>query len=124
MLKYKTKKEMLSKASAFLDVQNQYFRNQLNDGEITEITTQPFWQSMHLSKKRLIEKGLISETTVQKAIKPMTFIHDASNERSEIGLFNQPIKKHKNCKHHFKEFFTGGFCPEFGIQVAEHPLCF
>lgn len=95
MIKYKTKKEMLSKASSFLDVQNQYFNSQITDEELTEITTQPFWQSMHLSKKRLIEKGLISETTIQKAIKPMTFIYDASNKRNEIGLFNQPIKEHK-----------------------------
>lgn len=102
MLKYKTKKAMLSKASSFLDAQNQYFSNQLNDEEMTEITTQPFWQSMHLSKKRLFEKGLVSETTVSKSIKPMTFIHDASNERSEIGLFNQPVKEHKKIYHNGK----------------------
>ena len=102
MLKYKTKKAMLSKASSFLDIQNQYFSNQLNNVEMTQITTQPFWQSMHLSKKRLTEKGLVSETTIQKAIKPMTFIHDASNERSEIGLFNQPVKEQKKIYHNGK----------------------
>ncbi len=95
MLKYKTKKEMLAKASSFLNVQNQYFNNQINDSEITEITTQPFWQSLHLSKKRLNEKGLVSETTTDKVSKPMTFVYDASNSHSEIGLFRQPIKEHK-----------------------------
>lgn len=95
MLRYKTKQAMLAKASSFLSIQNLYFSNQKSDAEMTEITTQPFWQSMRLSKKRLDEKGLVSETTVAKTTKPMTFMYDASNSRSEIGLFNQSIKEHK-----------------------------
>ena len=59
MLKFKTKKAMLSKASSFLSVQNLYLSGQKTDAEMTEITTQPFWQSMLLSKKRLKEKELI-----------------------------------------------------------------
>ena len=53
MLKYKTKQKMLSKASAFLDIQNQYFADKKSDAYMTQITTQPFWQSMRLSKMRL-----------------------------------------------------------------------
>lgn len=95
MLKFKTRKAMLSKASSFLSVQNLYLSGQKTDAEMTEITTQPFWQSMLLSKKRLKEKELISETTIAKAQKPMTFVSDVSNSRSEIGTFIQPIKEHK-----------------------------
>ena len=95
MLRYKTKKAMLAKASSFLNIQNLYFNNRKSDAEMAEITTQPFWQSMRLSKKRLEEKGLVSETTIAKATKPMAFMYDASNSRNEIGLFNQAIKEHK-----------------------------
>lgn len=95
MIKYKTKKNMLTKASSFLSVQNLYLGGHKSDAEMTEITTQPFWQSMHLSKKRLWGKGLVSETIIAKSLKPMTFISDTSNSHSEIGTFTQPIKEHK-----------------------------
>ena len=95
MLKYKTKQKMLSKASAFLHIQNQYFSDKKTDDDMTRITTQPFWQSMRLSKMRLREKGLISETDIAKASKPMSFVSDSDNSRSEVGNFIQPIKEHK-----------------------------
>lgn len=95
MLKYKTKQKMLSKASAFLDIQNQYFADKKSDAYMTQITTQPFWQSMRLSKMRLQEKELISETTIANAPKPMRFVSDSDNSRSEVGNFIQPIKEHK-----------------------------
>lgn len=95
MLKFDTRKKMLAKATSFLNTQNQYFSGQITDARMTEITTQPFWQSMRLSKKRLEEKELIAETTVAKAAAPMKFISDTSNSRSEIGNFSQPLKEHK-----------------------------
>ena len=94
-MKSETKQKMLSKATAFLNIQNQYFAGKISDAEMTEITTQPFWQSMRLSKKRLDEKGLVAETTIAKATSPMRFVSDTSDSRSEIGNFNQPIKEHK-----------------------------
>lgn len=95
MLKHKTKQKMLSKASAFLHIQNQYFSDKKTDADMTRITTQPFWQSIRLSKMRLCEKGLISETVIAKASKPMSFVSDSDNSRSEVGNFIQPIKEHK-----------------------------
>ena len=38
-----------------------YYRNQKSDVDLLELTTQPFWQSMGLSKRRLREKGLTLE---------------------------------------------------------------
>ena len=60
MLDANTRGIMQDKANAFLDIQNQYFKDQKSDADMTEYTTQPFWQSMYLSKKRLQEKGLIN----------------------------------------------------------------
>ena len=95
MLNYKIKKEMLFKASSYLDIQNQYFADNATDADMTKITTQPFWQSERLSKRRLQEKGLTSETTVFRAPRPMRFVSSTGNSRSEIGNFIQPIKEQK-----------------------------
>lgn len=42
----------------FPDIYNKYFSNEFSDTQLQEITTQPYWQSMRLTKKRLDSKGL------------------------------------------------------------------
>ena len=58
MLDANTRGTMQDKADAFLEIQNRYFKDDKKDADMTEYTTQPFWQSMYLSKKRLMGKGL------------------------------------------------------------------
>ena len=73
MLDAYTRGSMQDKAGAFLDIQNQYFSDKKNDADMTEYTTQAFWQSMYLSKKRLQEKDLTTETIVEKSAGRMFF---------------------------------------------------
>lgn len=61
--------EMERKADNFRVVYGQYYRNQVSEKELTEQTTQPFWQSMRLSRRRLNEKGLQLDVTVYNAAK-------------------------------------------------------
>lgn len=95
MLDAYTRSSMQDKAAAFLDIQNQYFCDLKTDADMTEYTTQPFWQSMYLSKKRLKEKGLIAETTVKNSNRRMFFHSDTSTAHSQIGNFTRSIKEHK-----------------------------
>lgn len=95
MLAFHSKDSMQETANAFLDIQNQYFSDQKNDADMTEYTTQPFWQSMYLSKKRLTEKALVSETTVESRSDRLNFESDASTEHSQIRSFTKPVKERK-----------------------------
>ena len=52
----------------FYEYQQRYYRNEMNDEQLTGITTQPFWQSMRLSKRRLAEKGLTMDVTVKEKV--------------------------------------------------------
>ena len=95
MLDIYTRGSMQDKANAFLDIQNQYFNDEISDAEMTEYTTQPFWQSMYLSKKRLKEKELTCETIIEGNKGRMFFQSDTSTEHSLIGNFSKSIKEHK-----------------------------
>ena len=108
MLDANTRGIMQDKANAFLDIQNQYFSDQKNDADMTEYTTQPFWQSMYLSKKRLMEKGLISETVIEGSDRRMFFESDTSTAHSIIGNFTRPIKERKKIysKDKLNEIFS------------------
>lgn len=64
--------EMERKADNFRVVYGQYYRNQVSEKELTEQTTQPFWQSMRLSRRRLNEKGLELDVTVYNDVKKVT----------------------------------------------------
>ena len=53
---------MYGKTLSFRDFWNAYYKGQADDTDLMSRTTQPFWQSMRLSKKRLETKGLTMET--------------------------------------------------------------
>lgn len=58
----KIRGKMYGKTLSFLDFWNAYFKGEAGDKDLAQMTTQPFWQSMRLSKKRLEDKGLTMET--------------------------------------------------------------
>lgn len=62
----------------FYEQQRRYYNNQIDDEQLTEITTQPFWQSMRLSKRRLEEKGLTMDIAVREKE------HKSNVQRSNI----------------------------------------
>lgn len=53
---------MYGKTLSFREFWNAYYKGQADDTDLMSRTTQPFWQSMRLSKKRLETKGLTMET--------------------------------------------------------------
>ncbi len=69
------RQEMEAATLEFSRVYGEYFRNQKSDDELLEYTTQPFWQSMRLSKNRLREKGLMLEVDM---------IPEGKNSNNEI----------------------------------------
>ena len=45
--------EMQTKAARFLEFQRSYYLGEGEDKELARMVTQPYWQSMRLSKRRL-----------------------------------------------------------------------
>lgn len=64
--------EMDQKAYEFMEFQRTYYTNKADDKHLTEHTTQPFWQSMSLSKRRLSSKGLTMDVQITKDAKNKT----------------------------------------------------
>lgn len=64
--------EMEQRADHFRVAYGQYFRNQISEKELTEQTTQPFWESLRLSRHRLDEKGLALDVTIYNDTKKRT----------------------------------------------------
>ncbi len=60
------RKDMVDMAERFPQMHQKYYAGVCKDKELMEVTTQPFWQSMRLSKKRLSEKGLTMEAIISK----------------------------------------------------------
>lgn len=54
-------REMETVAGSFQHTYREYFKGNVNDEKLLELTTQPFWQSMRLSRRRLQDKGLEME---------------------------------------------------------------
>lgn len=61
--------EMNNKFQEFLQFQRKYYNNGADDTGLMWHTTQPFWQSMRLSKRRLTEKGLSMDMEISCDVK-------------------------------------------------------
>ncbi len=79
-------RDMLMKARSFPDFYSKYYDGVYGDKELKEMTTQPFWQSMRLTKRRLETKGLHMDLTLQnhkdkkqRVKASFEMIEDASN---------------------------------------------
>ena len=95
MFAFRFGESLQKKASTFLTIQNQYFSGEKTAADITEYATQPFWQSIYLSKKRLQEKALISETTIESNTNRFDIESDKSTSQREIHNFTKPVKERK-----------------------------
>lgn len=58
--------EMNHKAYEFMNFQRAYYTNKADNRDLLEQTTQPFWQSMCLSKRRLASKGLAMDVEIRE----------------------------------------------------------
>lgn len=64
--------EMNNKAYDFMKFQREYHNDKVDDQVLMERTTQPFWQSMRLSKHRLASKGLLMDVEIKDDKKSRT----------------------------------------------------
>lgn len=79
-------RDMINMSRRFPDVYAKYFNDIYGDADLMEMTTQPFWQSMRLSKRRLASKGLcldieLEDDYSQKEVRNayVNLISDGSN---------------------------------------------
>lgn len=103
--------DMQAKAARFLEFQRKYYRGEGGDRELAELVTQPYWQSMRLSKKRLAAKGLTMDTTLQgeRRVKAgaagrLEIEKDGANL---IGVGAEPVVANKSFHSNGKIIYTG-----------------
>lgn len=77
------KNEMDNKSHEFLQFQKKYYTHQADDTALMEHTTQPFWQSMRLSKRRLTEKGLSMDVEISRDAKSQTIREEGVSLRKD-----------------------------------------
>ncbi len=61
-------RDMTNMSHNFPDFYAKYYNGVYDDKELQEMTTQPFWQSMRLTKRRLLSKGLHMDLQLQNHI--------------------------------------------------------
>ena len=88
--------EMKSKLDGFKKTYSDFMMGNIDDEELAKDTTQPFWQSMYLSKKRLesndIEEDIkvTSETTIG-----IDNISTDLTDRCIVGIYREPVIEEK-----------------------------
>ena len=105
-------------ANHFYNCQRKYYRNEMNDEQLTEVTTQPFWQSMRLSKRRLTEKGLTMDVSIvekndsgKRNVPRMTTVRKDGSDY--IGNYNKSVVTERSYFHNGRKIHN----------KKEHELC-
>lgn len=88
-------RDMTNMARCFPDVYAKYYSDVYRDTDLMEMTTQPFWQSMRLSKRRLNAKGLsidleLTADTSQKKVRNAS-VDISSDGANLVGLYRQNV---------------------------------
>lgn len=87
--------KMKQKALDFPTFQNEYYSGKKNDEDATKIATQPFWQSMRLSKRRMEKHDIVIEEIVKD--EPGTSIQTektGADGNNFVGVFKRRVKTH------------------------------
>ena len=102
------KQKMMGKVHEFNKRYRDYFRGNINDKEMTEHVSQPFWHSLHMSKKRLDENGLHMEIDIKNVYEKtnrvavmnprMEQVNYEDGERISAGEFKQEVRVMKKIK--------------------------
>lgn len=91
--------EMKSKLDGFKKTYSDFMMGNIDDEELAKDTTQPFWQSMYLSKKRLNNKGLDVDIRFSEEkgnrINTISVVNDGKNI---IGTYKDNIIEEKSFK--------------------------
>lgn len=91
--------EMLGKIEDFTKTYSDFMSGKIDDEQLAKDTTQPFWQSMYLSKKRLNNKGLDVDIRFSEEkgnrINTISVVNDGKNI---IGTYKDNIIEEKSFK--------------------------
>lgn len=91
--------EMLGKIDDFTKTYSDFMSGKIDDEQLAKDTTQPFWQSMYLSKKRLNNKGLDVDVRFSEEkgnrINTISVVNDGKNI---IGTYKDNIIEEKSFK--------------------------
>lgn len=103
--------EMQEKSAHFLKFQSSYYNGKSDDKELAEMVTQPFWQSMRLSYRRLKSKGLTLDTQltpdkVTKASQAGQFTVDRDGPNL-IGVDIAPMIVYRSIHKDGKQLYSG-----------------
>ena len=97
--------EMDRKAYDFMQFQRDYYADKADDTMLMTRTTQPFWQSLRLSKRRLASKGLSMDVEISHDSKSKT-IRDEGLQMRKDG-YNLAGNKALNVKVQ-RRFYKNG----------------
>lgn len=98
--------EMQNKALKFNDFQNAYYKDEVNDEDATNMTTQPFWQSMRLSKRKMQDNNVVIENRILNTDTRIRNRNSYSDGRNYVGEFTRTLKIKKNIYKNGKKIFS------------------
>ena len=75
--------EMERRAYDFLGFQREYYAGRAGDTALMDRTTQPFWQSLRLSRRRLADKGLAMDVELARDAKSKTVRDEGLHVRED-----------------------------------------
>ncbi len=95
-------------ADRFYNQQRNYYMDNMQDETLMEATTQPFWQSMRLSKRRLQEKGLKMDLAIIPQHSKMlnldkVFVHRDGTD--EVGSSTRAVLTKRTFYHQGKKIY-------------------
>lgn len=122
MAYYDNEEKMIEKVDEFNDRYSEYFKGNISDEEMTEHVSQPFWHSLHLSKKRLDNNGLDMEIdikNVSKKTKKSRNSYPRNDFETVVGLADVLTSKSKIQKVNFENgerISAGEFKQEVNVR--------
>ncbi len=101
---------MTDMSARFPDVYAKYYNGVYRDTDLLEMTTQPFWQSMRLSKKRLDAKGLCMDLDLkddfsQKNVRN-SYVEVDSDGSNLVGLHHKNVISQRHFTKNGKKLRT------------------
>ncbi len=103
--------EMQRAVNRFYVIQKRYYNDEIDDKELADSVTQPFWQSMRLSKRRIATKGLrmdipVWELHVKGPRKHTGRVYTNRDGTNVIGRSNRDVMVHRSFYRDSKKIYS------------------
>lgn len=89
---------MEQKIHEFPKKYSEYFLGNIDDETMTDYVSQPFWQSLHLSKRRLDKNNLTMEIDVTPLNNKLSRIDYDNGDKIDSATFKRTVKVNKRIK--------------------------